>query len=384
MKGELYRFNIDASLRSGPLSISRLNNSLPITTMKYLHPIIISLLSCLLAVACTGRKGKDRAPATVSAGQAAVEVPEQPVKNLVREADFPPAEREGVPLYIEAVLHPARMQTDGTNLYVACFNCDTMIYVFSLPDLHLRQSFGIKGQGPEDFLFPAFCSAAGREIALWGFADFRRIVRYDTGPDGIGAKKGEIRLTENKAYNQSQLVRDSFFVYNLLPQGSGIGKIDLYNGMALVQKEYPLDQAPEDIFYSSNQGSVAASGAGIAYLFYYRNEIDFYDPDLNLLSSKTSANNRIHIEKRNHADCIIYYHQFFAGDRYLYALTHGGRQRTLAGASSSSLETYDWAGHLIARYSLTPAVELFVVDETTRTLYGYNVNDPDAIYKYDL
>jgi hypothetical protein len=327
-------------------------------------------------LACKGGKGEGN----VSAG----EVAGQPAKNVIREADFELTEREGVPVSMNAILYPARMQVGGGNLYVSCFNCDTMVYVFSLPGLQLVQSVGIKGQGPDDFMFPVFCGAAEREVTLWGFADLRRVATYHAGPEGIGDRKAEFRLKENDAYNNSHLVKDSFFVYNLMPQEMGIGRIDLYNDMAIVKKTYPMDQDPAYSFYNSTMGTVAASDAGIAYLYEYRNEIDFYDTSLNMKSAKSSDKNRFHVDKQNREDNILYYLSAFAGERYLYALNYGDRQKSAARPSASLLEVYDWEGNRVGQFRLNPPLDLFVVDESSRTLYGYNAQLPDSFYKYSL
>ena len=62
-------------------------------------------------------------------------------------------------IFIDEVIRPARMAIGNNQLYISCFSCDTMVYTYSLPDLNLLNSHGVKGSGPEDFMFPVFTQA---------------------------------------------------------------------------------------------------------------------------------------------------------------------------------------------------------------------------------
>ena len=286
----------------------------------------------------------------------------------------------GERLLLDVILHPARMAIGNDLLFVSCFSCDTMLYTFSLPEMKLLNSHGFKGTGPEDFIFPVFTDVHDSIINIWGYTDFRKIKQYYVDSFGNFLFKKEFMLEENKAYNQLFTKKDSFAFYNDFPPSLALRRVDLDSKN---EKEYSfeIDQEEGYTFFNKNKGDLCVSNNGIAYLYYYKNRIDFFDFEFNLLESYIQ-NEDVHIDIQNWNNNVVYYVSSFSGNRYLYAINHSNKLSVKS--TETQLEVFDWKGSFVRSYILKPAVDLFVVDEEHNILYGFDSENPDFICKYKL
>lgn len=73
----------------------------------------------------------------------------------------------------------------------------------------------------------------------------------------------------------------------------------------------------------------------------------------------------------------------FAGEKYLYAINHAQAFKNKK-THACTLEIFSWDGRLNSTVELSPAVDIFVVDEKNQLLYGYNYNRPDYFYQFDI
>lgn len=291
---------------------------------------------------------------------------------------------QGTEIAVETILHPNRMEIGNGMLFVSCFKCDTMIYTFSLPDMKFLNCFGQKGVGPEDFLFPVFCSSKNNRVSVWGLSDLRQIRQFDVNKDGKWIFRKSFELIDSKPYNQPYLLRDSFFVYNEFPPELSIEKISLYNKAKTKQLKFEMDKEIRESFFQANKGDLLASDKGIAYLYYYKDQIDFYDFDLNLLVSHIDKNSHVDVNDKNYKESQVYYVNSYAGDKFLYASKRGKSLSLLIDSSLGCIEVYDWSGNKITEFKLNPTPNQFVVDEINSVIYGCNYDYPDCLFKYDI
>lgn len=291
---------------------------------------------------------------------------------------------QGTEMFVDVILHPNRMEIGKEMLFVSCFKCDTMIYTFSLPNMELLSCFGQKGEGPEDFLFPVFCSSEGNNVSVWGGADLKLISQFEVNKDGNWFFRKSFELKENKPYNQARLLKDSFFIYNEFPPKLSIEKINLYDQDKTKHLKFDIDKEIKESFFQKNKGDLLASNNGIAYLYYYKDQIDFYDLNLNILVSHSNENSRVDVNSENYKNSQVYYVNSYAGDKYLYASKRGKPLSVLLNTSFGCIEVYDWNGNKITEFKPNPTPNLFVVDEKNSVLYGYNYDYPDCFFKYDL
>ena len=293
-----------------------------------------------------------------------------------------PKSVQGVAVPIDAIIDPYRMHIGEGLLYASCFSCDTMVYVFSLPDLTLLNSFGCKGNGPADFIFPTFTHATKDTVGIWGYADFKKIKEFKVNKKGQLTFLKEYKVKKNIAFNQLSVVNDSLLFHNIFPKELKIEKINLRTGESQTHG-FEEDQNRDNFYFNQNKGEVRASGEHIAYLYAFKDRIDFFDLDFNLKHTYEGSANEAHIDTRDYTACFGHYRYSFAGDRYLYAINHN-QKVGFRNDTACTLEIFTWDGRFVTKVQLKPSVDLMVVDEKNQQLYGYNQSMPDAFYRYDL
>lgn len=284
---------------------------------------------------------------------------------------------------INVIIEPSRIKIDEDLLYISCFRCDTMIYIFSLPDFKLLNSFGQRGNGPEDFLFPVFTNAKNDTIGIWGYADLKKIKQFKTNKKGDLYFLEEFHLDENKAYNQLFKIRDSIVFYNDYPPYLTLKKINLNTSKNQEYYKYKMDKDITNSFFMDNKGDLCISDNHIAYLYYYKHKIDFFDLNLNLIKSYNGSSKKIEINTKDMKESVVYYIHSFAGYKYLYAINNAQPLKNKK-ESICTLEIFDWYAKMISSIQLKPSVDIFVVDEKRNILYGYNYSIPDYFHQYDL
>lgn len=289
----------------------------------------------------------------------------------------------GESILLNEVIHPARMAIGNNQLYISCFSCDTMVYTYSLPDLNLLNSHGIKGKGPEDFMFPVFTQAHDNLVSMWGYADLRRIQQYQVDTSGVFTKVAEFKLPENKAYNQLFTLGDSLAFYNDFPPSLTLKKMDLkQGGKEIKEHQFKMAQDEGKSFFAKNKGDLCLSSKGLAYLYYYQNRVDFFDLDFNFIKSVSKPSGETVIDSQNWQNSLVYYIASYAGEKYLYAIKLVNQLN--AKHKDCTLDIFDWNGTLITSYSIKSVIDVFVVDEQNKILYGMNKEWPDYIYKIQL
>lgn len=309
-------------------------------------------------------------------------------KKVVEDKSFSPVilkktQIEGTPIPIDALFVPARLQIGENLLYVSCFKGDTLIYTYSLPDFKLLNRFGRRGHGPDDFMFPMFTNARKDTVGIWGYPDLKKIKEFKVDPAGSWHFIREYRLPENKAYNQIFKANDSTAYYNDYPPALILRKINLNQSRNEKEYAFEMDKPRGEAFFMKNKGDLAGAGSHLAYLYYYSDRIDFFNPDFQVVATYTGPGGESSIESGNMQDNVVHYIGSFAGEHYLYAIHHGAKLKYKSG-QFSTLEIFDWKGQLKSTVELSPAADLFVVDEKNQLLYGYNNTRPDCFYRYSL
>lgn len=290
---------------------------------------------------------------------------------------------KGTQIFVDVILEPARIQIGENLLYVSCFRCDTMIYTFSLPDFKLLSSFGGRNNGPEGFQFPTFTNAKKNNVGLWGYADLKKIKQFRVDKTGLWSFVEEYNLTEYKAYNQLFAINDSLAYYNNHPPLLTLKRVDLKAGGNEKEHVFEMDQSRGNAFFMSNKGDLSVSAHSVAYLYYYKNRIDFFDLDFNLIKSYKGTNRKVSVDTQDMRESIVYYIGSFAGEQFLYAINHSQAFKYKK-EQACTLEVFTWNGELVSTVELSPAVDIFVVDEGNQLLYGYNYNQPDYFFQYDI
>jgi hypothetical protein len=264
--------------------------------------------------------------------------------------------------------------------FVANYNTEEKVHVYTLPDLKHYTSFGQKGQGPDDFqAFPMFCNSMSESLYIWGYnaISIRRFVC-----DSIIRTVEEFRLANYEAYNQMHIVKDSILIYNL-SDDLIIKKIKLKDGKEIDRIELKKDDHNEPYYYSNN-GILAANDQYIAYAYRYKKQIDIYDIATMKLTTRLIGEYKFKMPEVNGSN-KIYYINIVAGKNYFYALTAVDDNKYMDSNNTTinrALEVYDYDGNPVVKYSFDISPLLFIVDEENNHIYGYDGKYEDYFLKY--
>ncbi|GHT71885.1 hypothetical protein FACS189455_4580 [Bacteroidia bacterium] len=288
-------------------------------------------------------------------------------------------------IFIKEPIDPARMVVLNNYLFVSCFSCTPMIYVFSTPKLELINSFGTQGQGPDEFNnFVIFGAGSEEYLYIWGCSNSKQINQYKVLNNGDVALHNKINMNKLHIFNNFHLVKDSFILYNEIPETLSIKKMSLYDPEKVGHIYFEQNQ--KAVCFDENFGNLAASSNGIAYLYQYKDRIDFFDLDFNLkrtVENKKNKTSSINQTPQGFGENVIYYAAYYSGQKSLYVLYKGFSLLSPQNRTSNILE-YDWEGNKIAEYHLDAAISIFAVDESSKKIIGYHPNKQDVFLCFDL
>ena len=74
-----------------------------------------------------------------------------------------------------------------------------------------------------------------------------------------------------------------------------IERVNLYDLSKTKQLKFDKDKEITESFFQMNKGDLLASDSGIAYLYYYKDQIDFYDFDLILIKSHSNKESPVRV-----------------------------------------------------------------------------------------
>jgi hypothetical protein len=312
-----------------------------------------------------------------------IRVETQSIKN-----EFPNSfDLKGEKIVVDDIFKITRMIVIDDLLFISCFDCDTMLFVYSLPEFKFIRNYGTKGQGPGELLNPVFLAGSSDRLNLWGFSEFKKIRQYDVNDVAEMGLIKEFILSDLIGYNDMHLIKDSFLIYNGIPEKLSIVKINLYNQEDKIEHAFKENsRIGKETFFQENLGHLAASDKGIAYLYQYKNKIDFFDLNLNLVGTTDSKEISLgmQVDINLVGENTVYYNSFYSGKEFLYVLYKGFPPKNDHLNHGACIEQYDWSGNKVAQYILDVPIDLFVVNESQNKLYTFKQTDEDFFYEFDL
>lgn len=184
---------------------------------------------------------------------------------------------------LERIIAPTFFSIQGGYLCTYSLRKDTIIDLFSLPDLSHVTSFGTKGQGPDEFQsFPWPCRSTGNDIYIRGYTPLTIKQLYlDDGANPI--EKNKFTLTTYETFSSMYIINDSLLVYPTMgsqedrKEQIAIKKINLNRnqeiGKILIHTSRP-DNASLD---PNRAGGFDVNESFIVYAYLFRKQIDIYN-----------------------------------------------------------------------------------------------------------
>lgn len=271
----------------------------------------------------------------------------------------------------------------GDYLFVISAGSDTTIYMYTLPDLKFMKNFGVKGKGPDEFQLPMFVESSKEDLILWGFSKLNLVRRFAIDSTANIVKEEDYYLKKYETFNQMHLIRDSIFIYSLVPTNYVIREYDLKNQEYLGKIDIAPDRDNDNPSLYSNRGVMTANDSSIVYVYNFKRQIDIYDSET-LSLKKTLAGDYTYRKPTERFDeNVKYYLDVVPGKKYFYALYRGDSEKNVP-ENIDVVEVFTYDGTPVVKYRFDISPDLYYVDEENGIMYGYVYRYPDVLFKYIL
>jgi hypothetical protein len=286
---------------------------------------------------------------------------------------------------IGPLINPSDLYIKNDFLFISSSKTDSILYIYSLPELKYVNSYGRHGAGPNEFgeCF-SFCMSSDSLIYFKGYSNPMQISSHKVDKNGLPVIQQKYKIKNAVLTNFTSVLTDSIFMYFDIDQLT-IKQLSIKNGKIIRELKMPKDDHKEPFFYS-NQGVLASNGRSIVYTYSYKKQIDIYDVNLSLKKSVVWDHKQIKPTIGDFNNTVHEYLNIYAGQKYFYVLYSG-----MSDASNSktpqknySLEVYDYNGNPVVKYALEKIPVSFTVDEKRGLLYGFDYRNEGIFYVYEM
>lgn len=268
-------------------------------------------------------------------------------------------------------------------LIVMSYNSDTLIHIYSLPDMNLVSKMGLKGDSPSDMAFPLLFKGSENNAFIGGFNGGKDIKEYNITNDHVSVIN-TFSISTREPLNDAYIVNDSTLIYNSIFDLK-LKKINLKDHSVFDICQFHQDDHQESFFYS-NKGKMGINKSSIVYAYFYKDQIDFMDLDGKLINRIIGKNVTPSISMDKFDKNYISYVNLYAGTKSFYLLHRGQTHADYENNNSKDeLEVYDNKGEIVEKYTFEVPPIIFAVDEKRNVLYGYSgmYKDMLLVYKMD-
>lgn len=287
------------------------------------------------------------------------------------------------------MLYPRNIFISDNKLVVLNEKTDTLFQVFSLPDLHYAYSFGIKGEGPEDFNMPAI-NVVSYEEDGFTLLDVNKLKHIHVS-DEASTVSSEVLPFDFPYYNGMMKLSDSLYCCD-----AGLEEDKEYMFLRLgsepvLRGEYPenVDRFKETLARNQAYDKITVvkpGGGGFASFYRYTRRYRIYDSEGTLLDDVildiAPGNKEPDAEGENN---YIHAISAFATENYIYTLNLDMvPKEIMEGNRMPNIQVFDWDGVPVKQYLLDRFISSFAVDEKGGKIYGVFVDDADGIYTFKM
>lgn len=262
--------------------------------------------------------------------------------------------------------------------------------MFKMPDFEYQGQFGMKGEGPEDFVLPSIRAVSQNETSFV-LNDMNRL-------KNISMNESEPHISsivmpyDFKYFNGLVKLKDSLFCCNAGYE-SEYELMFLYpDGQSRELGEYPERVEPRfQNVLARNQAYnsllvAKPDGTRLAVFYQHIPRFRIYNTD-----GKLESDNIMEIppcqELPDEDDDKRYIHPIaiYATDNYIYTLNLDMTSEEIGNQiKNPNIQLFDWEGHPLKRYQLDCYISSFIVDASKNTVYGVFIEDENHIYKFKL
>lgn len=285
------------------------------------------------------------------------------------------------------MLYPRGLFLDGSRLVVFNDKMDTCFQVFDRNDFRYLYSFGVLGEGPEDFQLPVG-QFAGQHAGKTFVTDMDKLksISFESGKPVISVHPLPV---QRSYYNGLMMLADSLYVCEadhedskeyifIHPDGSQEQKVD-----------YPETEERFGSVLARNQAYerlTAARPSGECFASFYVSDRRFRIIDRSgnilhdILLDIAPRDPQIPVasdERRIHTLSV------YATQDHIYTLNLDMKPEEIYNRKClPSIQVFSWEGTPLAQWFLDRLVSSFVVDEDRRIIYGVFAENEAEIYTF--
>ena len=301
-----------------------------------------------------------------------------------KEVHFPTRSLTAEILPIKEIIAPLEIIVNNNNLAVSCYQTDTLLYLYSIPELMCLGAGCIKGEGPEDYPsdFLLMCNGSQDKLYTWDLRLYIREIGLDS--TGMIIAKNKHRLNRFQDLNEIYIWQDSLLIYNDIHNLS-IKKQSLADSRLIDEITFKKDNHKKQS-YHSNRGKVIANDSVIVYPYVYKDQIDIYDLHTFKLKKRIKGPGKTQIDSKNFGQenaSLRYNINAIAGKKYFYT-TFVKKPDQDEMEKSLVIRAYDYDGNPQIEYTFDVFPARYAVDEQNGYIYGYNVEKGDYFLRYKI
>jgi hypothetical protein len=309
---------------------------------------------------------------------------EEANKNFPKEKQL-----ESIKIPINRVFDIIDMDIADSSVIFLSNKTDTLFHIFSLPEFSFVKSFGIRGEGPDEFILPSIVSNNLGYLYVYGSSDLNVLKKLS-----IHAIEDAVLILDE--YNLSDIpfgysrnlsiINDSILYYmEELPMQMKMISCNLKTGEPIYSKELKVTENHKSHFDYTNNGFMAVNENTVAYAYLYQNRIDFMNPDFSLKNTLRGEQTEIEINRNGLDNSLFYYVGGYIGREKFYFRYLGSKLNERESQEKGSvIEVYDKEGNPLVKYRLDFDIYGFVVDEGNDKIYAVSEDDEDAVLVYDI
>ncbi|MDH6312790.1 hypothetical protein M2137_001565 [Parabacteroides sp. PFB2-10] len=273
-----------------------------------------------------------------------------------------------------------------------------MYMLFRLPDFQYITSFGIRGNGPNEFLYPHIFPT-GKEDALSYVYESSRKELYEANFAGeltsVGVEFEKVPKAVRSDIYGFATDDDTYYYTEIVPRGRAFFRAKMVGDSLQTEQLYNISFSEKHKSWSAYIGDFLAhpEGKRLVYAYKYFKRILFYDTETGVTKAVdfnkegvVAANDIVTLGPDN----VTFYWGASCSADYIY-LTYSGRTPIQVTKENSEgdgyifVEQFDWHGNPVRKYKLDhwgPTV----VDEKNQRIYqlSYLYDDPLFVYKLTI
>jgi hypothetical protein len=256
---------------------------------------------------------------------------------------------------------------------------DTLFYVYTLPDFRYHSRFGLKGQGPDEFMLPTIATDGEKKLYVYDDAD--KISIYAFRDSGFVY---DDRIPYSGPMIVAYLLRiddKTFFTKETPAHEIRLRLLAMENDKLVQQDEFVVES---DLHGTTSRYyfSIANYGKNIATAYMYKNQIHLYRAEDGHIERPLIIKTTGFMKPVKEDGDNYFFTDLNCDESYIYALYQGRSPVAQIQDRRSSVIIYNWSGEAVKELIFDRRISHIIVDREAGYIYAVYPYNSDYIYRY--